>query len=123
MDPEHRVLELVLHYEAIEVLHPVISEILETPQFAIFEKSLEHELKLISSRSKLLADHEISIVQKAFMVLMDNPEHRVGAVELYVQEIIGLRLIVGKEKEEALQTAVNARNLILKSMLQLYRII
>lgn len=119
MEPERRVHELVREYEAVEILHPVISKILETPQRAIFEKSLEQELKLISSRSSLLEDHEVSIVQKAFMILMDSPEHRVGAVELYVQEIIGLKLIVAKEKDMAFQTAVNARNLFLKGMLQL----
>lgn len=116
MEPEHRVRQLVIHYGALEVLHPIISELLESPHYdEIFHKSLQQELKLIRSRSNLLEHHEISIIQKAFMLLMDNPEHYVGGAELYVEEIIGLKLVAAEEKRETLQTAVTAKNIILSS--------
>lgn len=116
MEPERRVRELVNHYGALEVLHPIISELLESPHYdEIFQKSLQQELKLIRSRSNRLEHHEISITQKAFMLLMDNSAHDVGAAELYVEEIIGLKLVAAKEKRETLQTAVTAKNIMLST--------
>lgn len=122
MEPERRVRQLVIHYGAIEVLHPAISELCKSPQHeTMFEQCLRQELMLVRSRSDRLDHHEISITQKAFMILMDNLDHHVGGVELYVEEIIGLKLLTAEEKGEALQTAVNARSLILNSTLQLTR--
>lgn len=110
--------ELVIQYEAIEVLHPMVSG-MGSDHLSTFEKSLNMELSLIRSRSDLLIHSEISIVQKAFMILMNDPEHHVGGIELYVEEIIGLKLVAAEEQKVALQTAVNARSLLLNSTLRL----
>ena len=124
MEPERRVRQLVVHYGAINVLHPAIAELCKSSQHeAMIEQCLRQELMLVRSRSDRLDHHEISITQKAFMILMDNLDHHVGGAELYVEEIIGLKLLTAEEKGEALQTAVNTRSLILNSTLQLTRTI
>lgn len=118
MEPERRVRELVIQHEAIEVLHPVLSD-LGYDEFSTLENHISLELRLIKSRSDVLIDSEISIIQKAFMILMGNPETQVGGVELYLEEVIGLKLVAAEEKREALQTAMNARTILLNSTLRL----
>lgn len=121
MEPERHVRELVSRYGAIEVLHPVVSELLRSSHHkAIFERCLEQERKLLRSRSGHLGNHEITIIQKAFMILIENTEHHAGGVELYVEEILGLKMFAAEEKREALQTVVNTRNLVLNCTLQLH---
>lgn len=120
MDPECRVRELVKTYAPKKRFSPMTQSITKTSHHAaIFETCINQELKLIRSRSARLDKSEISIVQKAFMVLMDNPNHHMGGAELYVEEIIGLKLVAAEDKRWVLQTAVEARDLILNSRLQL----
>ena len=112
MDSDSRVQQLVIHYGGIEVLHPTISELMKSEAlYEMFQRSVEQELRILQSRSPHLADHEISIVQKAFITLMSSDEHQAGAAELYVEEIIGLKLVAPEERSGALQTALNASNL------------
>ncbi len=117
LDGELQVHEIVKRFRAVKVLHPSVSLLCKSPEDqGIFRKSLEHDLIIIRGRSPQLLDHEISIVQKAFMVLMKNHEDRIGGIELYVQEIIGLNHVDASKRLQSLQTAVRARDLIFNSM-------
>lgn len=114
---ESRVQEMVTKYRKIKTLHPIVSRICESPQIQeILRKSLQHDLFLIRGRSSRLADHEISIAQKAYMLLMQHHEDRIGGIELYVQEIIGLHQVDATERLTCLQTAMKTRDIFLHRM-------
>lgn len=114
---ESSVQEMVNKYSMIKTLHPVVSHICQSPRNQnVLRKSLRHDLSLIRGRSSRLEDHEISIAQKAYMLLMRRPEDRLGGIELYVQEIIGLRYVDATESFACLQTAMKTREIFLHRM-------
>lgn len=114
---ESSVQEMVNRYSKIKTLHPVVSHICQSPQNqSVLRKSLQHDLSLIRGRSSRLDDHEISITQKAYMLLMRRPEDRLGGIELYVQEIIGLRHVDATESFACLQNAMKTREIFLYRM-------
>lgn len=114
---ESSVEEMVTKYGKTKVLHPIVSQICESPRNQdVLRKSLQHDLSLIRGRSSRLDDHEISIAQKAFMLLMKHPEDRLGGIELYVQEIIGLQHVNATERFACLQTAMKSREIFLYRM-------
>lgn len=114
---EFSVQEMVTKYSKIKTLHPIVSRICESPRNQdVLRKSLQHDLSLIRGRSSRLDDHEISIAQKAYMLLMRHPEDRLGGIELYVQEIIGLNHVDATESCAFLQTAMKTREIILHRM-------
>lgn len=114
---ESSVQEMVTKYSKIKTLHPVVSNICQSHRNqSVLRKSLQHDLSLIRGRSSRLEDHEISIAQKAYMLLMRRPEDRLGGIELYVQEIIGLRYVDATESFACLQTAMKTREIFLHRM-------
>ena len=67
-------------------------------------------------RSLNLADHQITLTQKAFLALLANSEHHLGAVHLYIEEIIGIRYVQPQDKEQALGAAIEAKVIIMQGM-------
>ena len=116
MQGELRVRDMVNNFRMIEVLHPVVSSLCGSPEdLEIFQQSLTHEWEIIRRRSHNLADNEISIVQKAFMILMADMEARTGAIELYVEEILGVKLVSDVDQLKTFEMAFKARNMVLHS--------
>lgn len=114
---EMRVQDMVNYFRGIEVLHPIVSLLYQSSEDKeIFQQCLSHEYEIIHKRSPVLAENEISIVQKAFMILMETVEDDVGAIEIYVEEILGLNLVSDPYHLQTLQTAVKTRKLLLESM-------
>lgn len=114
---ESSVQDMVTKYRKTKALHPIVSRICESPNNQdILRKSLQYDLSLIRGRSSRLDDHEISIAQKAYMLLMQNREDRLGGIELYVQEIIGLYYVDVTESLACLQTAMKTRDIFLHCM-------
>lgn len=110
---EIRLNRILNRYRNIEILHPVVARLCEVAAHRkIFHKALTHDLDVIHSRSPHLPDFEITIYQKAFKILMEKEEDRIGGIEIYVDEILGLKLSVSAESLETLKTAVNARDLV-----------
>lgn len=111
---ESSVQEMVAKYSKTRILHPMVSRICETPQNVdMLRRCLQHDLSLIRGRSSRLNDHEISISQKAYMLLMQDRKDRLGGIEIYVQEIIGLNHVNATESYACLQTAMKTRELFL----------
>ena len=107
-------------YRNIEVLHPTVSKLFSSPELReLFFNSLNQDLSIVSARSQNLADHEISLFQKAFAILMRNEDNHVPGIELYVDELLGLNLVDESQKEETLRTAVKARDAVQQSMHQI----
>lgn len=114
---ESRVQDIVTKYRTIKALNPIVSRICEsTKNQDSLRKSLQHDLSVICGRSSRLDDHEISITQKAYMLLMQNSDDRLGGIELYVQEIIGLQYVDATESLACLQTAMKTRDVWLHRM-------
>ena len=105
---------IVNSYRSIEILHPIVTSLYESPELKqMFWDTLKHDLHVIHQRSQNLADSEITVIQKAFKHLMDNEEDEIPAVELYVEEILGLRFVSDTEKLQTVASAVEAKDSIL----------
>lgn len=110
---EIRLNRVINNYRNIEILHPVVARLCEVPAHRkVFHKALTHDLDIIHSRSPHLPDFEITIYQKAFKTLMDKEQDRIGGIEIYVDEILGLKLSGSADSLEILKTAVDARDLV-----------
>lgn len=114
---ESSVQEMVTKYSKIKILHPIVSRICESPQNQeMLRKCLQHDLSLIRGRSSRLDDHEINIAQKAYMLLMQHRKDRLGGIELYVQEIIGLNHVNATESFACLHAAMKTREVFFHRM-------
>ena len=92
--PEGQVIELVEKYREVDSLSPVLHEPLNKPdQIALFFQVLEHHLSLIKSRSQAFEDGHVTVYDKALLSLTQNGSdmHNMGALELYLDEVIGIR--------------------------------
>ena len=110
---ETRLNRIINQYRNIEILHPVVARLCEVPAHRkVFHKALTHDLDIIHSRSLHLPNFEVTIYQKAFKILMDREEDRIGGIEIYVDEILGLKLSESVDSLQMLRNAVDARDLI-----------
>lgn len=111
-----RLRDILNRYRNVEVVHPAVSKLCEVPKNkALFQKCLKHDLCVLRDRSHDLARSEVSIYQKAFVILMEKEEDRIGGIELYVEELLGLRLTHPADEVQTLKTAIKSRGLIQKS--------
>lgn len=110
---EIRLNSIISQYRNVEVLHPVVARLCEVPAHRkIFHRALTHDLDIIHSRSPHLPDFEITIYQKALKILMERGEDKLGGIEIYVDEILGVKLSESADSLETLKIAVDARDLI-----------
>ena len=112
-DVEAKVYEIIQRYRPTKMLHPLVADMHNTFEAErMFWDCLTHDLHTIQCRSQNVADGDITVAQKAFRILMDK-EYVVAAMELYVNEIIGLEIVSEPRKAQALQTALQAKDYIL----------
>ena len=74
---------------------------------------MNQDLHVICQRSQILAHGEITAIQKAFAVLMEKKEDLIPAIELYVNEILGLRFVSELDRATTLNTMIQTRHSIL----------
>lgn len=111
--------DLLNRYRNVEVVHPLVSNFCEVPENKEeFQSCLTYDYYVLRDRSQDLANSEISIYQKAFVILMEEQEDRIGGIEIYVDELLGLRFNP-KKAPQTLATAVKARSFIQKSRVYL----
>lgn len=112
-----KVQDIVHRYRPIEVLHPIVSEMYDAPEFErMFWSCLTQDLNLIRGRSQDLADGEVTAIQKAFRMLVDEMDCGYAAIELYVDEIIGLKAVTETNRAQTLATALQTRDHIMNRM-------
>ena len=112
-----KVFDLVSSCRSVNKLHPAISGSCQIPEFKqIFCNSLNHDLHVIRQRSQILAHGEITIIQKAFALLMQKEEDIIPAIHLYVDEILGLKFVSATESATSLNTMIQTRHSILGRM-------
>jgi len=106
--------EIVKIYRRVKTLHPIASQLFESPELErLFRSNLTHDLSVIRQRSQSLSDGEITAVQKAFEVLMGEKADRNAAIEIYMDEILGLKAIAGADRAKTLSQATLTRGYIL----------
>ena len=105
--------DIVRDFRCVNTLHPVVSELCQSPELKeAFWASLNQDLHVICQQSQTLAHGEITAIQKAFAVLMEN-KHVIPAVGLYVDEILGLKFISEEGRPTTLTTMILTRQSIL----------
>ena len=111
---EQRVTSIIQSYRSIEVLHPLVDELCKSPgQKATLLNIIKLELGLIRGRSQDLAAGEINVYQKAFSVLMANVDDYAAGIELYLDELLGLK---SGTKPQQLADAIDLKDLFLDGM-------
>lgn len=114
---DNSVQAIATYYRTFTTFNPPLSSLLRSTEFhKIFWNSLEHDLFVVRQRSQDLAEHEITIIQKALVLLMNNSEDQISAANLYADEILGVVYLPATAKSDALETAVRARALALECM-------
>jgi len=110
---------LVLKYQHLEVLHPLLQILFESQaKKELFTSVMQHDHHTLMRRSQRLEDHEVNAYEKAFCVLMENEDDRIGGLEIYVEMILGVGEVDGcardeeKGKEKWLMKGVAVRALL-----------
>ncbi|KAK2759182.1 hypothetical protein FQN54_003282 [Arachnomyces sp. PD_36] len=101
--PEEQVVELVNKYGDVNSLSTVLHEPLKKPeQISLFFEVLERHVSLIKSRSQAFEDGHVTVYDKALLALTQNGTdlHNMGALELYLDEVVGIGYGDSVEKME-----------------------
>ncbi|KAI4158476.1 MAG: hypothetical protein LQ342_007396 [Letrouitia transgressa] len=109
-------LETILNqYSSVQHVHPLWNFILnfDAARCNLFERSFAHELQRIKRSSQDLEDHEINIYQKAFRILMDQPNTFIGAVHIYIDKILGLSNVGDLHRLYALTPSITFKSKML----------
>ena len=114
LDIDNKVCDIINSCRSVDTLHPVVSDLCQLPEFKrIFWDSLHQDLNVICQRSQVLGNGEITVIQKAFTVLMQKKEDVVSAIDLYVNEILGLKFVSGNDQATTLNTMIQTRHSVL----------
>ena len=106
--------DIVDSYRSVKTLHMAISDLCQLPEFKQnFWSSLNQDYHVICQRSQILAHGEITIIQKAFAILMQHEEDVLSAIYLYVDEILGLKFVSGAEGASRLNAMIQTRHSIM----------
>ena len=107
-------------YVSIESGNADLDSVARNPKLQqAFKRLISHERDTINARSSNLEEHEITITQKAFAILMQHEDTLHGAIQLYVEEIIGLKFSTVQDESRVVQDAICVKATILARMLQL----
>ncbi|KAI9873403.1 MAG: hypothetical protein M1830_000447 [Pleopsidium flavum] len=107
------VYSLVQKYQTVEDLNPLLQTLFRSaPQKDLFTTVAQYDYDVLKSRSQNLAHHEINAYQKAYCILMENEDDRIGGLEIYVEKILGIDQVEDGDKEEWLAKGVAVRALL-----------
>ena len=81
-----------------------------------FLRHVCNERDVINACSPNLEDHEITIAQKAFLILMKNEDSYHGAFAVYMDELLGLKIGIGKDIKQIIQDAVQVGAIFLEGI-------
>lgn len=113
--------EILKIYRRVENLHPIATDICASSEFEqMFWNCLTHDLHVIRRRSQNLADGEITPVQKAFRILMEDKADGIAAIEIYMDDILGLKIVPEADRATTLAQALQTRNYVLNCMSNIY---
>ena len=115
--PQIKLQQTIDRYRRLSELHPAVAVLLRSSDFhQAFVRVMHHERDIINTRSSDLKDHEITIAQKAFAILMQREETHHAAVQIYVDELLGVRFGAVADRNSMIQDAVHVRSAFLEGM-------
>lgn len=121
--PERQVERLASKYKRIDATHPMLQEILKKPEkFSSIWDVINRQLSLIKSRSQAFEDGEITVYDKALLVLSDNGNNvkNHGALNLYLEEFMGIAQDSESQKmNDAFNWHVALKGFLVKGMQRL----
>ncbi|KAL8800664.1 MAG: hypothetical protein Q9182_005034 [Xanthomendoza sp. 2 TL-2023] len=105
---------LIDEYGSMTTIHPAITQFRMSPgNDGLLQQALSNDYKLLLGRSPDLEDHEINVFEAAFLTLMKRSVTHPGALAIYVEEILGLKVCSETQKFEVLKNAIHVRTLFL----------
>ncbi|KAL8730331.1 MAG: hypothetical protein Q9181_004690 [Wetmoreana brouardii] len=106
--------QLVKVYGPVKTLHPAVKALHKSPaEYRMLQDTMDNHYKLLLGRSQDLADYEITVYDAAFMTLIQDAKTHMGAVAIFVEELLGMKPLSQPQKPEALKCAVRVRTLFL----------
>ena len=117
VDPQIRLLGILEKYRRTSEIHPAARLIDGDTGFKeTLLRVMHHDLDTINARSADLDDHEISIAQKAFTILMQNESDSHAAFQIYVEELLGFPS--APDNISVFADAIHARGSLLEGTLR-----
>ncbi|KAL9580892.1 MAG: hypothetical protein Q9212_004219 [Teloschistes hypoglaucus] len=112
--PFQRQMEIVKQYQSIKTLHPAVKALQQSrAEHQMLQAVMTNQYKLMLGRSPNIANCEITVFEAAFMVLMEDAKTHCGALYLFVEEMLGLKIVAQPQKQEALKAALKIHSLLL----------
>ncbi|KAL8716492.1 MAG: hypothetical protein Q9225_006183 [Loekoesia sp. 1 TL-2023] len=109
-----RFAQLIEDYGSIKAIDPAVVTLRRSQaNDLMFQQAMSNDYKLFSNRSSNLEDFEINIFEAAFLKLMEDMNTHAGAIQIYVEEILGLKTLAQPLRLRALTNAVRVRTMFL----------
>ncbi|KAI4187461.1 MAG: hypothetical protein LQ348_004070 [Seirophora lacunosa] len=110
-----RLTKLLKDYGSVETIHPAVTSLRQRSQAdgRMLEQAMSGDYQTLLGRSSRLENFEINIFEAAFVRLMEDVKTHPGAIQIYVEELLGLKAITQPLKGRALSSAVKVRTMFL----------
>lgn len=115
-----RLTKLLKDYGSVETIHPAVTSLRQRSQAdgRMLEQAMSGDYQTLLGRSSRLENFEINIFEAAFVRLMEDVKTHPGAIQIYVEELLGLKAITQPLKGRALSSAVKVRTMFLNRELR-----
>ncbi|KAL9019854.1 MAG: hypothetical protein Q9185_002903 [Variospora sp. 1 TL-2023] len=110
-----RLTKLLKDYGSVETVHPAVTSIRRRSEAdgRMLEQAMSGDYQLLLGRSSRLENFEINIFEAAFVRLMEDTKTHPGAMQIYVEELLGLKVVAQPLKPRALSGAVKVRTMFM----------
>ncbi|KAK2731973.1 hypothetical protein FQN55_004301 [Onygenales sp. PD_40] len=116
--PDDTVASLVQAYQRKTSLSPTVSEFLKDPGlFRLLYEVFEHHLAVIKSRPFPVHDGQVTVYDRALLMLTrrgDGEMYNFGALQLFLDEVMGMRGVKGVDLERVIMKNVAIKGLLVK---------
>ncbi|KAK2812956.1 hypothetical protein FQN50_000977 [Emmonsiellopsis sp. PD_5] len=116
--PDDTVTSLVQAYQKKTSLSPTVSEFLKDPGlFRLLYEVFEHHLAVIKSRPLAIQDGQVTLYDRALLILTrrgDGEMYNFGALQLFLDEVMGMRGVKGVDLERVIVKNVLIKGLLVK---------
>ncbi|EEP75517.1 conserved hypothetical protein [Uncinocarpus reesii 1704] len=106
---------IVCKYTAIDSMRADVAELAKSPEYlGLFQDVLVNHISMLKTRPQALEDGKITLYDKALLILTSNGKnlHNLGAIELFLDEILGVK----QDREVETIEAIFEKNIALRSM-------
>ncbi|KAL8848460.1 MAG: hypothetical protein Q9221_006511 [Calogaya cf. arnoldii] len=107
---------IIDEYSSMTTIPPMITYLrASSADDQAFQQVMSNDYQRLQQRSPDLEDHEINVFEAAFMTLMRNAATHPGALAIYVEEILGTKMLPDPDNEKlhTMKNAIHVRTLFL----------